>query len=771
MAGLGAYGGASLGSAVSTVGSKAGEAAVTALPTGAGNVAGAEAIRASGAAGADAITKALAPEALKTATAAPVTGANLSAGMAALRAAPGATLKGIGSQLGGVGVAGLGTTATSLMTPELKPYDPEDPTFYMSGGYDPEKGFLPGYYSKTYKPFGMAMGGIVPRQNPAYPMGAMQQGARSFLNTNAPREVVGGYDALINPMTGQEQPQVNFAEGGTTKPTASNVQYQGSDAERLQQYIQNLNASLVPPPPAPKPAAPPPPAGYVPNPNVAGTLPRFGLGSLAGINLNSLRSMGVNIDPDVFYGSDFGSQFAPSGYSKPAYRMTADEKAAEDAAIAAKQAQAAQQTQQAQASTAPATPYDFSGMDLSGLQNINMSGIGGAPYAPPAYTPPETYYTPPEPTYTPTAPSYTPPEQPYMPPEPYSFSPGLAGDTGQTVSQPFDYTPAPSYTPPEPQQFVQEPIYQAPEPVYAPARFYEDTYRPPQMAYEPPPAPSYVPPEPVYTPPVYQEPEPVYTPPVYQEPEPIYRAPEPVYTPPVYQEPEPIYRAPEPVYTPPVYQEPEPIYRAPEPVYTPPVYQEPEPIYRAPEPIYRAPEPVYTPPVYQEPEPSYAFIPEFGRGPAMTYGEAMMAYEPSPAPVYQAPVYEAPAYSPFEYGLGGFEQNYDPFGSEYNFAFAKGGTARTRKKAKQPKPVAGKLVKGNGDGMSDSIHANIGGKQEARLADGEFVIPADVVSHLGNGSTDAGSKKLYAMMDRVRKSRTGRTQQAPQVNMDRMLPL
>ena len=59
---------------------------------------------------------------------------------------------------------------------------------------------------------------------------------------------------------------------------------------------------------------------------------------------------------------------------------------------------------------------------------------------------------------------------------------------------------------------------------------------------------------------------------------------------------------------------------------------------------------------------------------------------------------------------------------------------------------------------------------EKVLADGEFVIPADVVSHLGNGSTNAGAKKLYAMMSRVRKARTGKTKQAPAVKMDRHLP-
>ena len=65
----------------------------------------------------------------------------------------------------------------------------------------------------------------------------------------------------------------------------------------------------------------------------------------------------------------------------------------------------------------------------------------------------------------------------------------------------------------------------------------------------------------------------------------------------------------------------------------------------------------------------------------------------------------------------------------------------------------GRLLRGPGDGVSDSIPATIGGKQPARLAEGEFVVPARIVSELGNGSTEAGAKKLYAMMDRVQKAR------------------
>ena len=82
----------------------------------------------------------------------------------------------------------------------------------------------------------------------------------------------------------------------------------------------------------------------------------------------------------------------------------------------------------------------------------------------------------------------------------------------------------------------------------------------------------------------------------------------------------------------------------------------------------------------------------------------------------------------------------------------------------------GRLLKGPGDGMSDNIPAQIGSKQPARLADGEFVVPADVVSHLGNGSTDAGAKQLYKMMEKIRTARTGRKAQGKQIKADKFLP-
>jgi len=86
----------------------------------------------------------------------------------------------------------------------------------------------------------------------------------------------------------------------------------------------------------------------------------------------------------------------------------------------------------------------------------------------------------------------------------------------------------------------------------------------------------------------------------------------------------------------------------------------------------------------------------------------------------------------------------------------------------------GRLLRGPGDGVSDSIPATIGRKQQpARLADGEFVVPARIVSELGNGSTDAGAKKLYAMMDRVQRARgktTGKNKVAANSRADKYLP-
>jgi hypothetical protein len=85
----------------------------------------------------------------------------------------------------------------------------------------------------------------------------------------------------------------------------------------------------------------------------------------------------------------------------------------------------------------------------------------------------------------------------------------------------------------------------------------------------------------------------------------------------------------------------------------------------------------------------------------------------------------------------------------------------------------GRLLRGPGDGVSDSIPASIGNRRPARLADGEFVIPARIVSEIGNGSTEAGARKLYAMMNRVqnaRKKSVGKSKVAVDSKAERLLP-
>jgi len=96
-----------------------------------------------------------------------------------------------------------------------------------------------------------------------------------------------------------------------------------------------------------------------------------------------------------------------------------------------------------------------------------------------------------------------------------------------------------------------------------------------------------------------------------------------------------------------------------------------------------------------------------------------------------------------------------------NTDLAAGGIARLNR---------GRYLSGSTDGMADKIPANINGTQPAALSDGEFVIPADVVSHLGNGNSDAGAKVLDGMMTNVRKSRTGNPKQGKQINPNKFLP-
>jgi hypothetical protein len=118
------------------------------------------------------------------------------------------------------------------------------------------------------------------------------------------------------------------------------------------------------------------------------------------------------------------------------------------------------------------------------------------------------------------------------------------------------------------------------------------------------------------------------------------------------------------------------------------------------------------------------------------------------------PEYEAPAFTQFP-----SYDDYPYFGEGESFMYAKGGNVNSPR-----------YLQGETDGMADKIPARIGQSQPAALSHGEFVVPADVVSHLGNGNSDAGAKKLYSMMDKIRQARTGTKKQGKQINPDKFMP-
>jgi hypothetical protein len=168
-------------------------------------------------------------------------------------------------------------------------------------------------------------------------------------------------------------------------------------------------------------------------------------------------------------------------------------------------------------------------------------------------------------------------------------------------------------------------------------------------------------------------------------------------------------------------------------------------------------------------------MPQMPQQPAFDYG-SMMAQQPAPSfdmggfgggmdyGAMQQPAQQpAPSFDMGGFGGGG-GGGMDFGGMDFGSmgGFAAGGPIQYA--------AGGKFLRGPGDGMSDDIKANINGEQEARLADGEFVIPADVVSHIGNGSSEAGADRLYKMMANIRKARTGKTRQAPQINPKKYLP-
>ena len=175
--------------------------------------------------------------------------------------------------------------------------------------------------------------------------------------------------------------------------------------------------------------------------------------------------------------------------------------------------------------------------------------------------------------------------------------------------------------------------------------------------------------------------------------------------------------------------------------------------YRAPEDLIMSTMPVkgFTPELVDEP----VYIPREENVPITP--EVPIAYGYDPFAGYNYNPFEG--FSMTQFAGGG------AVGDDFNFGFAQGGIPGEYK-------AGGRLLNGPGDGMSDDIPAVIRGQgvQRAALADGEFVIPADVVSHLGNGSTNAGAKKLYEMMAKIRQARTGDKKQAPAVKADKYMP-
>ena len=155
---------------------------------------------------------------------------------------------------------------------------------------------------------------------------------------------------------------------------------------------------------------------------------------------------------------------------------------------------------------------------------------------------------------------------------------------------------------------------------------------------------------------------------------------------------------------------------------------------------------------------------------AVSGGIATPVRQPtSPAQPF-VPNIDIPAYQTPEQqlGLGGFYDYMNQQMGSYG-GYAAGGGVSTLGDYSD----GGRLLKGPGDGVSDSIPASIGSRQPARLADGEFVVPARIVSEIGNGSTEAGARKLYAMMDRVQKARrktVGKDQVARNTKAEKLLP-
>lgn len=164
-------------------------------------------------------------------------------------------------------------------------------------------------------------------------------------------------------------------------------------------------------------------------------------------------------------------------------------------------------------------------------------------------------------------------------------------------------------------------------------------------------------------------------------------------------------------------------------------------------------------------------VPEYGPGLAQDFGRQRQYFNPS----YTVASPPVPTTTPMPMMAAGgpvedmSDRNHmEMLALNRSQMYAKGGISHLGDYSD-----GGRLLRGPGDGVSDSIPATIANKRPARLADGEFVVPARIVSELGNGSTEAGARKLYAMMDRVQKRRAktiGKGRVAVNSRAEKLLP-
>jgi len=270
---------------------------------------------------------------------------------------------------------------------------------------------------------------------------------------------------------------------------------------------------------------------------------------------------------------------------------------------------------------------------------------------------------------------------------------------------------------------------------------------------------------PVPTPPQFQPPAP--PPPVMQPPVAPYQITRPDGTlPPVVQQPPPMqqpvndWRQLTPVPTPPVMQPQPPVIQPPPPVMQPPVMLPPV-----------MPQPVAQPPVMAKPKGGKGKGKGKGKGRGRGRGRGRKAAGGITDIGYQAGgLTEEMISDPitqetikFITGESGNQEIVNEFLQKYgNEAFIQLREAVLQQIA--PNAQTEGLISGNGNGgMTDDISGTIGNRQDIAVSQDEFIVPADVVSQIGDGSSNSGAKELYAMMDRVRKEKTGTTQQAPRL--------